>query len=87
MASEEILQKINNLSLSFYSASHWDYYDPSTENQTFVKEYEFITGKKATEFALLGYEFGKSLYQTLPHWEKNDFNEVLKSMQKFSTKV
>lgn len=82
MASDEILQKINNLSLNFYSASGWDYYNDSPVNTQFKKDYEFLSGRKASVFATLGYEMGQILLPTLPNWERNEFEAVLSLIEK-----
>lgn len=86
MASDEILQKINNLSLSFYSASGWDYYSDSAVNKLFKKDFEFTTGRKASILAAVGYEFGLLLLPTLPNWERNEFDKLITTLNKQTIK-
>ena len=84
MASDVILSKIDNLGLTFYSASGWDYQSKKPVNQQFVHQYEAFAGRKASEFAVMGYEMGLALLPVSGHLQKGDFAtaiSLLKEMQ------
>ena len=81
MSSSEITTKINNLEMSFYSASGWNYSSVSNENQTFKQKFEFSTGRKASLFGVLGYEAGLAFYQALPDLQKEDNEKVIKLLK------
>jgi len=77
MASDEILSQVDNLNITCYSASGWDYFSTSEPNQNFRRIYESASGKKATLFAVMGYEAGLAFYNILPELQKNNREAVL----------
>lgn len=72
MASGEILSKIDNLGLQFYSASGWNYDKKSKDNQSFISLYTTLSGKKASVFALMGYEMGLAIHPVSGNLQKRD---------------
>lgn len=83
MASDVILSKIDNLGLQFYSASGWSYRDKSDHNQKFIKQYEAFSGRKATEFALMGYEMSLALLPVLPQLQSGDIASVIRFLKEY----
>ncbi len=82
MASYEMLREIDNLDMTFYSASMWDYNIDSKQNQRFKSTYGQYSGKIANIFALLGYEMGQALeviYQPLLMRDYEEARKVLKA--------
>lgn len=77
MASDEILSQICSLNVNCISASGWNYHAVEELNQKFIKTYENSVGKKASVFAVMGYEAGLAFYDNLSNWEKNDFNKTI----------
>jgi len=81
MASEEMLETIDNSSMTLYSASGWNYYSLEEKNQQFKTTYQFATGKKATEFAVMGYEMGLLFGQMIAVLQKGDSNEIVQHIK------
>ena len=77
MASDEIISQIGNLDIKCYSASGWNYYSTSVHNLSFKKLYESATGKKASLFAVMGYESGLAFLSVMPELQRNDKEAVL----------
>jgi branched-chain amino acid transport system substrate-binding protein len=77
MSSETIISKVDNLNITCYSASGWDYHSPLEQNQAFKRNYEASAGRQATSFAVLGYEAGLAFYSILHELQKNDFQTAL----------
>ena len=80
MAAEEILTQVD-LDMQVYSASMYNYESPDPQNVAFKRSYESKTGKKASVFALMGYEMGKALLELLPSLRKRDFDAVAKALK------
>ncbi len=83
MASDVILSKIDNLGLQFYSASGWSYKDKSDNNQKFIKQYEAFLGRKATEFAVMGYEMSLAFLPVLPQLQSGDIASVIRFLKEY----
>ncbi len=83
MASEEILDKVRNLDLKFYSASMWDYNRVDELNKKFKASFLQQTGGKADVFSLLGYEMGLAFNQLYPQIKKKDWKEVVKNLKEY----
>ncbi|HUX52794.1 MAG TPA: ABC transporter substrate-binding protein [Williamwhitmania sp.] len=81
MATEEVLETIENSSMSLYSASGWNYHSLDEKNQKFKSAYLFGSGKKATEFAVMGYEMGLLFGQMLPLLQKGDNREIVRHIK------
>jgi len=77
MASDEIINRTSNLDIKCYSASGWNYYSTTEQNQLFKRTYETSTGKKASLFAVMGYESGLAFLNVLPELQRNDKEAVL----------
>jgi len=77
MASDEIISKTGNLDIKCYSASGWNYFSKTEQNQSFKKQYETATGKKASLFAVMGYESGLAFLNVLPDLQRNNREAVL----------
>jgi len=77
MASDVILSKIDNLGLQFYSTSGWNYKDKKEVNKRFIKHYEAFSGKKASEFAVMGYEMGLAFLPSLSQLQKGDIHFLI----------
>jgi branched-chain amino acid transport system substrate-binding protein len=84
MASDEIINMTGNLDIKCYSASGWNYYSTSEHNQSFKKVYESATGKKASLFAVMGYEAGLAFLNVLPDLLRDD-KEAVRSFFKNGT--
>ena len=59
MASEELISGLDCSGLNLYTASGWNYDSLEEKNVAFKKIYGFLTGKRATEFAAMGFEMGE----------------------------
>ena len=77
MASDEIINRTSNLDIKCYSASGWNYYSTTEQNQLFKRTYETSTNKKASLFAVMGYESGLAFLNVLPELQRNDKEAVL----------
>lgn len=77
MASESVLSKISNLGLGFYSASGWNYNSTSNINKLFKKQFETFADRKASIFALMGYEMGLALLPVCSHIRQGDVESVM----------
>jgi branched-chain amino acid transport system substrate-binding protein len=80
MASEEIINGLNT-ELSLYSASGWNYDSVDEKNISFKKTYEFITGKRATEFAVMGFEMGELFAQIIPELQRNEMPVIINAIK------
>jgi len=76
MASEEVLNPLNNLDLDFYAASLWNYYATDSANETFKKRVAHFAGLKPDLFTLLGYEVGLLFSQLIGAFQKRDWQEI-----------
>ena len=81
MASEEILEELGDSSIICYSASGWNYYSNTEKNQKCKTTYHMATGKKATEFAVMGYEMGLLFGQIFSVLQKADVHETIRTIQ------
>jgi branched-chain amino acid transport system substrate-binding protein len=81
MASDAILSKIRNLGLDFYSASGWDYKLPTEANQRFKNRMETFSGRKASVFALMGYEMGLAFLPILPQLQRGDMDTAIRFLK------
>jgi branched-chain amino acid transport system substrate-binding protein len=81
MASENTLESIENSSLTLYSATGWNYHSFDEKNQSFKNSYQFSTGKKATEFAVMGYEMGLLFERIFPVLQENCKNEIVQHIK------
>ena len=81
MATEDVLETIGNSSMTLYSASGWNYHSLDEKNQKFKSAYLFGTGKKTTEFALMGYEMGLLFEQMHPILQKRNRNEIVRHIK------
>ena len=81
MASEGILDQVMEMEDPVYASSTWDYRDDLSKNVEFVSKYTHNTGKKATVFALLGYELGLVFRELLPHMQRGDWDFVRKQLK------
>jgi len=86
MASEEMLDKIGDISIDMYAASMYSYHSEDKLNKDFKTSFERYTGRKANTFALLGYEIGKMLLEMVPYLEKRDFNTVARLLKNSTVK-
>lgn len=86
MASEEILAQANNLNMSIYSASMWDYNSELEINKIFKSRYFKQTGNKANIFSLMGYEMGLAFYELLPQIRKREWGVVIKQLKSATVK-
>jgi branched-chain amino acid transport system substrate-binding protein len=77
MASDVILSKIDNLGLNFFSASGWNYKDQRDDNKKFINQYEAFIGKKATEYAVMGYEMGLAFLPIMPQLQRGDTESAI----------
>lgn len=80
MASDEILSQVKNLNVKCFSASGWDYSSKDEINSAFKSNYEGTTGKKASPYAVMGYEAGLGLFNSLGNWNDGDITSVVKSL-------
>lgn len=81
MASEEILDNFKDTNMTLYSASGWDYYSNDDKNIKFKTNYQFTSGKKATEFAVMGLEMGLLFGQILSILQKGDTKEIINAIK------
>ena len=81
MASEDILDQVKDMSWTLYTASTWDYRNDLKKNKEFVNKYTYNTGKKATVFAMLGYELGLVFRELLPAMQRGDWDMVRKQLK------
>lgn len=72
MAYEDLLEDIQEMDLSFYTAVSWNREDERPENKRFVQRFEASSGQKANIFALLGYEAGLFLREIQADLIKGD---------------
>lgn len=86
MASEEILEPLERLGTEIYSASIWNYKDVRKPNQDFVKSFQQATGVRPNLFNLLGYEAGLMFREMTGYFEKRDWENIRKTLQKKSIK-
>jgi branched-chain amino acid transport system substrate-binding protein len=77
MASDEIINRTGIQDFKCYSASGWNYYSTTVHNESFKKVYETATGKKASLFAVMGYESGLAFLNVLPELQRNEIEKVL----------
>ena len=82
MASDEIICKTENLDIKCYSATGWNYNSTTVQNKSFKKTYESATGKKASLFAVMGYESGLAFISVLPELQRNEIETVLSFLRK-----
>jgi branched-chain amino acid transport system substrate-binding protein len=81
MASDAVLSKIKNLGLEFYSASGWNYKQPTEVNQQFKQRMETFSGRKASLFALMGYEMGLAFLPILPQLQRGDIETAIRFLK------
>ncbi len=78
MASDETLDNVPKSNITLYSASTWNYNSMVEKNQRFKSAYHLSTGKKASEFAVMGYEMGQLFLPMLPILQRKDLKEIIK---------
>lgn len=81
MASDDTLDNVPKSNIMLYSASTWNYNSMDEKNQRFKSAYQFSTGKKASEFAVMGYEMGQLFLPMLPIFQKKDLKEIIKNIK------
>lgn len=81
MASDAVRSKIRNLGLEFYSASGWNYKQPTKVNQQFIQRMETYSGRKASVFALMGYEMGLAFQPILPQLQRGEMDTVIRFLK------
>lgn len=81
MATDELLNGLINTELNFYTASGWNYDSVEEKNVSFKKKYEFSAGKRATEFAVLGFEMGELFAQMIPELQKNELPQLINTLK------
>lgn len=80
MASEEIISGLNCSELNIYTASGWNYDSLEDKNVAFKKAYEFLTGKRATEFAAMGFEMGELFNRIMAELLQGDRAVIIKAI-------
>jgi len=83
MSSEAILTKISNLGLDFYSASGWNYLTKTNTNRLFKQHFELFTGRKASVFAVMGYEMGLAFLPIMPQLQKGDTDSAIRILKTY----
>jgi len=81
MASEEIVNGLNNSALDLYTASGWNYDSLEEKNVAFKKKCEFFTGKRATEYAVMGFEMGELFSQMISELQGNEMPAIIKTIK------
>jgi len=81
MATDELLNGLINTELNLYTASGWNYDSVEEKNVSFKKKYEFSAGKRATEFAVLGFEMGELFAQMIPELQKNELPQLINTLK------
>jgi branched-chain amino acid transport system substrate-binding protein len=81
MASDEILKKVSNLDLKFYSASMWNYNSQEKANLLFKKRVSDFAGQKPDFYTLLGYETGLIFERLIPEFLNGNWIEIKKRLK------
>jgi branched-chain amino acid transport system substrate-binding protein len=83
MASDAIFSRMNNLGLTFYSATGWNYQAPADANKLFKQKFEGMIGRKATVFAVMGYEAGLAFLPVMPDLQKGDIEKAIRFLKTY----
>lgn len=85
LVSDEVLASLDNVPENVFVSTSWDTCLNTEKNRQFIESYEEMFGRKADEFAMLGYESGLWLAQVInaadfPLSNGKKFNDLMRSI-------